>query len=194
MMKKVLLLLAKGFETYEASVFIDVLGWNLSEEGSTELFSCGLSREIKGSFNFSVNADYLIDEIQAAGFDALAIPGGFEEYGFYKDSYNENFLNLIRDFNDKRKIIASVCTGALPVGKSGILKGRKGTTYNLMNGLRQRQLSGFGVDVINEPVVIDDNIITCRNPSAAIEVGFKLLELFTTKERSEYIKRLMGFI
>jgi len=28
-MKRVLLLLANGFETYEASVFIDVLGWNL---------------------------------------------------------------------------------------------------------------------------------------------------------------------
>lgn len=28
-MKKVLLLLAKGFESFEASVFIDVIGWNL---------------------------------------------------------------------------------------------------------------------------------------------------------------------
>ena len=30
-MKKVLLLLADGFETFEASVFIDVIGWNLVE-------------------------------------------------------------------------------------------------------------------------------------------------------------------
>ncbi len=27
MMKKTLLLLANGYETYEASVFIDVIGW-----------------------------------------------------------------------------------------------------------------------------------------------------------------------
>ncbi len=36
-MKKVLLLLADGFEVFEASVFIDVMGWNLVEvDGSTE--------------------------------------------------------------------------------------------------------------------------------------------------------------
>ena len=47
-MKKVLLLLADGFETFEASVFIDVIGWNLVEgDKSTELFTCGLKKEIK---------------------------------------------------------------------------------------------------------------------------------------------------
>ena len=46
-MKKVLLLLADGFETFEASVFIDVIGWNLVEgDNSTELFTCGLKKEI----------------------------------------------------------------------------------------------------------------------------------------------------
>jgi len=51
-MKKVLLLLAEGFEIFEASVFIDVIGWNLVEgDNSTELFTCGLKKEIKSSFN-----------------------------------------------------------------------------------------------------------------------------------------------
>lgn len=36
-MKNILLLLAKGFETYEASVFIDVFGWNLTEGDRTTL-------------------------------------------------------------------------------------------------------------------------------------------------------------
>ena len=51
-MKKVLLLLADGFVTFEACVFIDVIGWNLDEgDKSTELFTCGLRKEIKSSFN-----------------------------------------------------------------------------------------------------------------------------------------------
>ena len=42
-MKKVLLLLANGFKTYEASVFIDVLGWNLVDgDGTTEVITCGI--------------------------------------------------------------------------------------------------------------------------------------------------------
>jgi len=47
-MKKVLLLLAEGFETFEASVFIDIIGWNLVDgDGTTQLFSCGLTRRLK---------------------------------------------------------------------------------------------------------------------------------------------------
>ena len=70
-MKKVLLLLADGFETFEASVFIDVIGWNLVEgDCSTELFTCGLKKEIKSSFNQRFIVDYLINEIDVNSFDA----------------------------------------------------------------------------------------------------------------------------
>ena len=55
-MKKILLLLAEGFEFFEASVFIDVMGWNLAEgDGSTQLFTCGLRKEIKSSFNQKID-------------------------------------------------------------------------------------------------------------------------------------------
>lgn len=191
-MKKVLLLLANGFETIEASVFIDVIGWNLAEgDNSTELFTCGLKKEIKSSFNQRFIVDYLIDEIDINSFDALAIPGGFEIYGFYNDAYNDKFLNLIRAFSSDNKIIASICVGALPVGKSGILKDKKGTVYN--SPARREALKGFGVNVINQPIVMDDNIITSWNPSTAIDVAFLLLELLTTKNNADKIRQLMGF-
>ena len=51
-MKKVLLLLPEGFETFEASVFVDVIGWNLVDgDHTTELFTCALRNEVKTSFN-----------------------------------------------------------------------------------------------------------------------------------------------
>jgi protein deglycase len=47
-MSKTLLLLADGFETYEASVFIDVLGWNLADgDGTTELVTCAIRKNIR---------------------------------------------------------------------------------------------------------------------------------------------------
>ena len=191
-MKKVLLLLANGFETLEASVFIDVIGWNLVEgDNSTELFTCGLKKEIKSSFNQRFIVDYLIDEIDIDAFDALAIPGGFEIYGFYNDAYNDKFLNLIRAFKSDNKIIASICVGALPVGKSGVLKDKKGTVYNSV--VRREALKGFGVNVIHQPIVIDDNVITSWNPSTAIDVAFLLLENLATKNNADKIRELMGF-
>jgi len=191
-MKKVLLLLADGFETFEASVFIDVIGWNLVEgDCTTELFTCGLKKEIKSSFNQRFIVNYLISDIDISSFDALAIPGGFEEYGFYNDAYNDKFLDLIRAFKANNKIIASICVGALPLGKSGILKGKKATTYN--STIRQDALQGFGVNVINQPIVMEDNIITSWNPSTAMDVALLLLELLTTKTNANKVRKLLGF-
>jgi len=191
-MKRVLLLLADGFETFEASVFIDVIGWNLVDgDHSTELFTGGLRKEIRSSFNQRFIVDYPIGEIDVDSFEALAIPGGFEEYDFYKDAYDEKFLELIRAFKAKDKIIASICVAALPVGKSGILKDKKGTTYK--NPVRRDALKSFGVQVINQPIVIDDNIITSWNPSTAVDVALLLLELLTSKTNADYIRSIMGF-
>lgn len=193
-MKNVLLLLAEGFEFYEASVFIDVIGWNLVDgDGSTKLFTCAIKKEINSSFNQRMIVDYTIDQIKSDDFDALAIPGGFAKFDFYKDAYDEKFLNIINLFHNQSKWIASICTGAMPIGMSGILNGKKGTTYNRNNGVRQETLRSYGVNVQNLPIVIEDKIITSWNPSTAVEVAFCLLERLTSKEQSDYIKDLMGF-
>lgn len=191
-MKKVLLFLADGFEILEASAFIDVIGWNLVEgDGSTQLYTCGLKKEIKSSFSQKFIVDYLIDEIDINAFYALAVPGGFEEYGFYEDAYDNRFLDLIRGFKAKDKIIASICVGALPLGKSGVLKDKKGTTYN--NVIRREALQGFGVQVMHQPIVMVDNMISSWNPSTAVDVALLLLELLTSKKNAKKVRQLMGF-
>ena len=81
-----------------------------------------------------------MDEVNIYDFDALAIPCGFDDFAFYEDAYDERFLQIIRKFNEAGKLIASICVGALPIGKSSILRGRKRTTYQLMNKRRQKQL------------------------------------------------------
>lgn len=134
-----------------------------------------------------------ISDVDVNMFDALAIPGGFEEAGFYEDAFSDEFLALIQRFNQADKIIASICVGALPLGKSGVLKDRKGTTYHLNNGYRQKQLSRFGVELVNQPIVIDKNVITSYSPSTALDVSFTLLEMLTSTENCRNIKHLMGF-
>ncbi|MBP2626384.1 MAG: inhA [Firmicutes bacterium] len=191
--KRVLLLLANGFEAFEASVFTDVLGWNkLEGDGSTDVITCGIHKKLKCTWNLIVTPEIHLSQIDVDMFDALAIPGGFEEAGFYADAFSEEFLSLIQEFDRAGKIIASICVGALPIGKSGVLIGRKGTTYHL-NELRQQQLTAFGVEVVNQPIVIDRNIITSSSPATALDVAFKLLEMLTSSENCREVKRLMGF-
>jgi len=193
-MKKVLLLLANGYETLEASVFIDVIGWNYVDgDKSTKLYTCGITKEVKTTFDQKTIVDYTVDEINVDDYVALAIPGGFSEYDFYKDGYSEKFLNIIREFDKREKIIASICVAALTIGKSGVLKGRNATTYNKKEGIRQKQLAEYGINVLNQPIVIDKNIITSWNPSTAMDVAFMLLEKLTNKDNAGYIKDIMGY-
>ncbi|MCC0782510.1 DJ-1/PfpI family protein [Clostridioides sp. ES-S-0108-01] len=191
---KILVFLAKGFETMEFSVFIDVMGWARNDYGcDIDVVTCGFKKKVMSTFNIPVFVDKTIEEVCVDDYDALAIPGGFEEFGFYEEAYDMSFLNLIREFDSKEKIIASICVAALPVGKSGVLKNRKATTYHLKNGQRQRQLSEFDVNVINEPIVVDKNIITSYCPETAPHVAFKLLEMLTSREQMETVKLAMGF-
>lgn len=193
-MKKILLLLANGFEAYEASVFTDILDWNMVEgDGSTKLVTCGVQKKLICTGHLTVMPELLTSEVDVKEFDALAIPGGYESYGFYKDAYCDEFLSIIQKFNQSEKIIAAICVGALALGKSGVLCGRQGTTYHLNNGYRQQQLASFGVNVVNQAMVIDGNIITSSSPATALDVSFKLLEMLTSSENCRRIKHLMGF-
>ena len=95
--------------------------------------------------------------------------------------------------NAKGKIIATICSAAMPLGKSGVLENRKATTYHLKDGYWQKQLKEFGVNVVNEPIVVDGNIITSYCPETAPNVAFELLKMLTSEEEMKVIKEAMGF-
>lgn len=194
-MKNVLLFLAQGFEEYEASAFTDVIGWSRTiGTKPVNLITTGLRKEIKCTWNFTVKPELDFEKINIDDFDALAIPGGFDDSGFYDDAYDERFLDLIRKFDKQNKIIAAICVAALPIGKSGVLKNRNATTYDLFDGEKRKQLSDFDVIVKDERIVIDNNIITSTGPSTSTDVAFALLEKLTDIENIKIVKEYMRFV
>ena len=184
----VLLFLAKGFETMEASVFVDVMGW-----AGIDVTTCALQKTVSSTFGVSVNADVLLDDVCPDDYDALAIPGGFEEYGFYEDAFSPKAVRLINDFNAQGKMIATICVAALALGNCGLLKGKRATTYHLGDGRRQRQLARYGAVVVNEPVVRTDNLVTSYCPQTGPAVAFTLLEELIGTEKMQQTKTAMGF-
>lgn len=195
MNKKVLLLLSNGFEELEAAAFTDVMGWSRSDGLEPVDLTVGAIKDtLAGTWNLTITPQLVITSASVAeAFDALAIPGGFEEAGYYEDAYNPLFLDIIREFERAKKTIATICVGALPVGKSGILKDRRATTYHLCNSIRPNQLSAFGVKTEKKHLVVDNNIITSCGPSSALDVAFLLLERLTGRENRETVQRAMGF-
>lgn len=191
---KILLFLAKGFETMEASVFVDVMGWaRHAFHYDVEVTTCGFQKTVISTFGVPVTVDILLKDVDTNEYDALAIPGGFEEFGFYEEAFSEEFSDIIIKFNSQHKPIATVCVAALALAHSGILTGKKATTYHLNNGHRQKQLAEYGVEIVNEPVVKTDNIITSYCPRTAPEVAFVLLEDLIGTEKMRNVKTAMGF-
>lgn len=192
---KILLFCNKGFETMEFSPFVDILGWARNDYSlDVEVVTCGFTKIVRSTFGIPVTVDRTFEELDVDEYEALAIPGGFEEYGFYEEAYAERFLGLIREFDRRHKTIASICVGALPIGKSGVLQDRKATTYHLKNGYRQKQLEEFGVQVMaDQRIVVDDNIITSFCPETAADVGFALLARLVGEEKAHVVRRAMGY-
>ena len=192
---KILLFCNKGFETMEFAPFVDVFGWARNDfHYDTEVVTCGFSKVVTSTFGIPVTMDKTFDEIRADDYAALAIPGGFENHGFYEDAFDPRFLNLIAEFDRQGKYIASICVGALPIGKSGVLAGRSATTYHLSGGARQQQLAGFGVHVIpDQRIVQDRNIITSFCPETAADVAFRLLTCLVGKEKASTVIKAMGY-
>lgn len=193
-MKRVLLLIPHGAEVYETAAFIDVLGW-ASLEGSEELrlVTAGLQPEVTCTFGLRLLPDVLIGEADLAEFDALAIPGGFEEYGYYEEAFSASVGDVIRVFDAASRPIVSICVGALPVAHSGVLAGRCATTYHLGGSRRRQQLAEYDVKVVDEPLVRDGNIVSSTAPSTAIDVALTLVEMLTDRSNAEHIRKLMGF-
>ena len=193
-MKKVLLLVPRGAEVFETAAFFDVFGWaSLEGNERIEVVTVGLEREVTCTFGLRILPDALLSEVNVEDFDALAVPGGFEEYGFYEHAFADEVGDLIRSFNQSAKPIASICVGALPVAHSGALKGRCATTYHLAESPRKQQLAGYDVRVLDDAIVRDGNIITSTSPATAVDVALTLLEELTSPENAELIRGLMGF-
>lgn len=195
-MKKILILISQGIEILELSPFIDIFGWNMVVgKKNTTTTTTSIHDIIYCTWNLKIFPQLNLkkESIDLEEYDALVIPGGFGKAGFFNDMKNSIFKNVIQHFNEKNKIIVGVCTGVIPLGEAGILKGRKATTYLLDNERYFSQLEKYGAIPISEEIVEDKNLITCSGPKNALETAFLLLEKFSDKENCNIVKKNMCF-
>ena len=78
----------------------------------------------KVGHRFAINANF--SEVNVADYDALVIPGGRSpEYL----RMNARVLEIVREFDDAQKPIASICHGPQILAAAGVLKGRECSSY-----------------------------------------------------------------
>ena len=83
--------------------------------------------------------------------------------------------------------------GAIALAEAGILKGKRATTYFLDNKRYFNQLEKAGAIPVESTIVQDKNIFTTANPESALYMGFKLLEISTSRENMINVAYNMGY-
>ena len=179
-MKKAIVLLAKGFEEVEALTVVDVL-----RRGGVHCITCSIDGEdeVLGSHSIHVKANNIIEKVDVDKYDALVVPGGMPGAANLRDS--EKVIELVKKFHKENKIIAAICAGPIVLGKAGILKGKKVTSYPGFEG----ELGE--VTYCEDIVVQNDNIITSPGPATAMHFAFKILENLANEEIVENLKEAM---
>jgi protease I len=170
--KRVLIFAAPDFEDMELLYPL----YRLREEGA-EVVVAGIGedpyRGKKGYYPLQV--DTHVDRIEASGFDALVIPGG---YAPDKLRRVEKVLEVVRQMNDEGKTIGVIChAGWVPIS-AGILKGKRMTCVSAIKD----DVINAGADYVDEPVVVDGNLITSRVPDDLPKFLPALIEAISGQE------------
>jgi protease I len=102
--------------------------------------------------------DRHLDQIAEADYDACIFPGGcWNPDALRADPRAQSF---VRDMLESGKPTCAICHGQWVMVSAGILKGRKATAvWNI-----HPDLANAGATVLDEPCVVDGNLITARFP------------------------------
>lgn len=179
-MKRVLCLLAPGFEEIETVTPIDLL-----RRAGAEVVVASLHGEdlVEGRSGISLKADLALTAVETEGFDLLVIPGGPGVQGMRADGRP---AQLAREFFDNRKIVAAICAGPTVLADAGLLEGRKFTSHFSVKG----ELPG---SLTEERVVRDGLIVTSRGAGTAVDFGIALVEeLFGAEKAAEITAAIMA--
>ena len=180
-MKRVLALMAEGFEETELVVPVDVL-----RRGGVEVVLCSIaddgSWDVEGAHGISVSADSTLDEVSADGFDAVLLPGGGP--GTAHLEADERVLEIVWTYASKGRIVAAICAAPRVLKRAGILKGRRITSFPA----EQAKLDDGSLTYLQDRVVVDGNLITSRGAGTAAEFGLALLEALEGKETAEKVR------
>lgn len=151
--KKIGVLIEKDYQDLE--VWYPAL--RLREEGAEVLLIGTTERNVKGKYGYPAVADRLMDEIHGADLDALVVPGGWAPDFLRRHA---PILRLVREVNDAGKPLAAICHAGWVLASAGVLKGRTATSFSAIRA----DVENAGARWVDEPVVVDGNLITSRTP------------------------------
>jgi len=113
--------------------------------------------------------------------DVVVVPGG---PGAVAAMANEPLQTYLRKVADRATVVASVCTGALPLAATGLLEGRRASVH----WAYARELELLGVHYERARFTEDGKFITSAGVSAGIDMALQLASRLVGRETSQRIQ------
>ncbi len=152
-MTKIAVVLADDFEDVEFTTPKAAL-----TEAGHEIVVIGSERGVvTGKHGTEVSVTATADEVDAADFGALLIPGGFSPDHLRTD---EQVVGLVSALVDAGVPVAAICHAPSLLIEAQVVDGRTMTSFPSI----RTDLANAGATVVDEEVVVDGQFITSRNP------------------------------
>jgi cyclohexyl-isocyanide hydratase len=155
----------------------------LNLKNSLEIKIMGTQKRMTCANGLKIICDSVYDDLK--NFDLLIVPGGI---GTRKLLPQRKFINYLQTY-PKTKEIASVCTGALLLGKAGFLKDKIATTH----WLHLDTLKPFCKKIVKRRVIQDGKVITSGGITSSLDLGFYLVEKILGKKIKKEIEKIFEF-
>ena len=168
--KQVAILATDGYEKSE----LDSPRQALEDAGATVHVVSLKSGSIKawkdGDWNGSTAVDRTLDEVSSGDYDALVLPGGVINPDRMRRE--KKAVEFVRTFFAEHKPVAAICHGGWMLAEADVLKGRRVTSY----GSIKTDLKNAGAEWVDEEVVVDQGLVTSRDPNDLPAFNAKLVE------------------
>lgn len=143
----------------------------LEKDGNeVTIISFEADQEITGKKGTKFKSDKGIDDVKPEDFDALLIPGGFSPDQLRGDA---RFVAFVTYFLDKNEPLFAICHGPQIFIQTGLTKGRTMTAYTTV----RPDVGYAGAIVKDEPVVVDNKLVTSRTPDDLPAFNEKIVEV-----------------
>lgn len=168
--KKIAILATDGFEQIE--LFEPKKA--LEEAGAVVTVVSLESGEIKGwnekDWGEKIAVDLTVDRANADDFDALQLPGGVMNPD--KLRADEKAVAFVKSFFDAGKPVAAICHAPWTLINAEVVRGREMTSYPTL----RKDLENAGAKWVDQEVVVDNGLITSRNPDDIPAFNRKMIE------------------
>jgi len=156
--------------------------FNVASEVTTPasfyVYNVGISmRPVVGRGRFTVTPQYSIESCPQA--DLLVIPGG---YGTRPLMKHEGLMSWLREQSGKVEWLLSVCTGALLLGKAGLLEDCSATTHHTAYEALKKISPRTNVVEGQRFVQASPRIMTAGGISAGIDLSLHMVELLAGRD------------